>query len=161
MTFVAAIAFALLTYPSRQIEKTRALYDEQKRVVDLARGKYVESLANNGYAVKDHSTRLGGSGEWRQHVVLVATSPNLNQQLCYFEVMGFVSHDTNDRPTWKQVLPMRISHQGHPLNAGFMEILVPMLEERRWAYRIDSRIQGDAYIPGYITDLILKNQSQF
>ena len=159
-TLVAAIAFAMLTYPSRQIEKTKALYDEQKRIVNLAITNYIESLAKAGYAVKNHSSGLGGSGEWRNYVVVVAASPGVGQRLCYVEVMGFVSHDANDRPTWMKVLPMRISHRGHPLNDGFIEVLVPMLEERRWAYKIDSRIQGDAYIPGNSSGLIWKNQSQ-
>ncbi|WP_430450787.1 hypothetical protein [Rhodopirellula europaea] len=145
LTMVSAIAIAIKSYPARRIAKTRATYDAQKQVVDAVTRTYVADLTKAGYSVVDDSTGVGGSGEWRQYVAIAATSPQGHQDVCYVEVMGFVSHDEVDQPTWMEVLPMKISHKQRKLNDAFLTLLLGELEGRDWAYAVDNRCRGDGW----------------
>lgn len=145
LTLCAAIVIAARTYPARQQARTKAIYDAQKDAVKVATDDFVAELIRAGYTVVDDSTGLGGSGEWRRHVALTATSADGAQEVCYVEVMGFVSHNDHDEPSWMQILPMRISHKGRKLNAQFIAGLLELLDEKGWEYNVDDRCRGDGW----------------
>ena len=145
LTAIAAIVIAVSTYPARQVAKTKATYDAQKQAVKTATEAYIAQLSSAGYSVVDDSTGLGGSGEWRMYVAIAASSSDGRQDVCYVEIMGFVSHNDKDQPTWMEVLPMKISHRGRTLNDAFLALLIGKLKERGWTYTVDDRCRGDGW----------------
>ena len=145
LTMASAIAIAIKTYPARQIARTKATYDGPKDAVDAATRTYVSDLSKAGYSVVNDSTGIGGSGEWRQYVAIAATSPQGQQDVCYVGVMGVVTHDEHDQPTWMKLLPMKISHRERKLNDAFLAVLTRELERRGWAYVVDDRCRGDGW----------------
>jgi hypothetical protein len=142
ITALVAVTLAIMTYPSRQRAKTIAIYNAQKVVLDEAIRDFVESLTNDGFDVVNDSTGSSGSGEWRHCAAVTATDTDGRPNVCYVEVMGFVTHDKHDRPTWMGILPMRISHRDRKLNEQFIDTLVEKLNRHGWKYTVDSKCRG-------------------
>ena len=140
LTACTAIFFAAMAYNARVRAQTKATYDAQKDVIQNAVGSFCDKLTSEGWQVTNGSTRLGGSGEWRTVVDLTCTKLNCVPLNCRVNVMGFVSHDNNDRPTWRTILPMRITPRGKQLDDRFIEHVRPILEQRGWRYSIESGV---------------------
>jgi hypothetical protein len=158
VTALVAITITVVTYPSRQRAKTIATYDAQKQVVDQAIQEFVDVIKNEGFAIINDSTGTGGSGEWRQYAAITATGTDGTRDVCYVEVMGCVTHNENDQPTWMRILPMRISHRDRKLNARFIKTLVAKLDRRGWEYSIDSRCKGGGWFSTFTSDHYLATE---
>jgi hypothetical protein len=152
VTALVAVAMSLVTYPARKRAQTIATYDAQKKVVVESVAEFADALTKDWFDVVDDSTGVGGSGDWRHYIAVTATDEKGSTQVCYVEVMGFVTHDKNDKPTWMRVLPMRISHRRRKLNDRYLDLLIAKLRERTWTYTIDSRCKGDGWFKTFNSD---------
>lgn len=144
---VISVIFAATTYVMRQRAATIAAYKAQQRELDAAVSGFVALLTAEGWTVADDSKSFGGSGEWRTHVALTCSRPDAPPLICYVEVMGFVSHDRSDSPTWLAILPMRLSSRGNLLDRRFLALLLPTLDSHAWKYDVEAFVRHLDHMP--------------
>ncbi len=142
LTTVVAIVLGISTYYSRRRAFVIHTYDAQKAVAGDAVATFVQQLESDGFLVTNDCRGQGGSGEWRLYVAVTAVKAGQEPLRCDVEVMGFVSHDTTDQPTWAANLPMTISRRGRQLDNRFVDILTAMLRGRGWAYEVNDQFTG-------------------
>ena len=137
-TTVTAVVVGSITYPRRKILQTRAAYDEQKRVVNVAVATFVDQLQSEDFLVINRSERHGGSGEWRTIVAISAKRRDSSRpSTCRVEIQGFVSHNNEDQPTWMQLLPMEVTYREGLLNERFVALLTQSLSKNEWQYSVN------------------------
>jgi Leucine-rich repeat (LRR) protein len=124
--------------PGRDPKVIEVYEGQQKAVVEVNRD-FAERLRSEGYVVKAEATRNSGHGEWASFVVVRAWKEGSPPHLCYVEVTGAVSHDSEGNPTWQAICPMRISLGGKDLESRFVEVLAAEFGKRGWEYAVDSR----------------------
>ena len=134
-----AVCLAVTTYPARKRAETIATYDAQKSLVDSAISEFAADLESDGYRVENDSSGTGGSGEWRMCVAITANRDDKPPLICHVEVMGSVSHDDVDEPTWMDILPMTLSRRGTSLDERFISFLSDKLDAEGWEHTVDDR----------------------
>jgi hypothetical protein len=144
MTLVA-IACSWFEYRSRRRALVVRTYDAQKAATGDAVATLVRELESDGFVVSNDCEGAAGSGEWRYYVALTATKEGRKRLQCFVKVMGFVSHNAADCPTWAANLPMTISRQGRQLDDRFVHILTATLRDHGWEYRLDSECTGHGF----------------
>lgn len=138
---------------------TIAVYDAQRDAVGAALADFVGRLKSEGWTVEDESSVKGGSGEWRYQVVVTATKPDVPPSICYVEVMGFVSHDEHDSPTWFANLPMRLSSRGNRLDEQFLALFIPRLDAKAWSYNEEKVVHRIDEFPA-LTPIVMQTRQR-
>ncbi|PQO38230.1 hypothetical protein C5Y97_09170 [Blastopirellula marina] len=137
---VVAVGLAIKTNRDRQEAATRETYDSQKELVARVIESFGKRLEKDGRKIEDRSRIVGGSGEWRATIAMLCQNRDGRWQACHVEVMGSVTNDSAGMPTWRRVLPLRISSRGSPLNQQFIAALIAALDEQGWAFTRDTNL---------------------
>jgi len=135
-TAVIALGLGIATNYARRKAFVIATYDAQKACVTAAIGELIRELESEGFVVANNSTFQHGSGDWRTCIAITANKGG-DALRCHVEVMGFVSHNSSNSPTWMSILPLTVSFEGKPLDNRLVATLSSTFNERGWRYHLN------------------------